>query len=68
LHAVKLSARHPNHAVAPESTPKKIRLSPANEILLFGVIRRLWLNDETLSEIVRTRTKGTTMAIEINLV
>jgi hypothetical protein len=50
LHAVKLSARHPNHAVVPESTPKKLRLSPADEILFFGVIRRLWLNDETLSE------------------
>jgi hypothetical protein len=68
LHSVKLSARHPNHAVVPESTPEKIRLSPADEILLFGVVRRLWLNDETLSEIVRPRTKGTAAAIEINLV
>src|SRR5438105_11073834 len=64
LHAVKLSARYPNHAVAPEPTSEKIRLSSADEILLFGVIRRVWLNDETLSEIVRTRTKGTAMAIE----
>ena len=68
LHAVKLSARHPNHAVVPESTPKKIRLSPADEILLPGVICRLWSNDETLSEIVRPRTKGTAMAIKINFV
>src|SRR5437870_1026825 len=68
LHAIKLSSRHPNHAVAPKSTPKKIRLSPADEILLFGMIRRLWLNDETLREIVRPRTKGTGMTIEINLI
>ena len=68
LHTVKLSPRNPNHTVVPESTPEKIRLSPANEILLFGVVRRLWLNDETLSEIVRPRTKGTAMAIKINLV
>jgi len=68
LHAIKLSSRHPNHTVAPESAPKKIRLSPADEILRFGVIRRLWLNDKTLSEIVRTRTIATAMAIEINLV
>ncbi len=52
LHTVKLSPRDPNHTVVPESTPEKIRLSPANEILLFGVVRRLWLNDETLSEIL----------------
>ena len=68
LHTVKLSPRDPNHTVVPESTPEKIRLSPANEILLFGVVRRLWLNDETLSEIVRPRTKGTAMAIKINFV
>src|SRR5689334_13533128 len=68
LHAVEFSSGYSNHAVAPESIHKKIRFSPANKILLFAVIGRIWLNDETLCEIVGARTKAAAMAIEINLV
>ena len=68
LHAVELSSRHPNHAVAPESTAKKIRLGAADEIFLFVMIRRVWLNDETLSKIVSAGTETGAMPIEIDLV
>ena len=68
LHAIKLSSRHANHAVAPEAIPKKIGFGPADEILLFAMIRRVWLNDETLAEIVRSRAKTGAMPIEIDLV
>src|SRR5437879_406869 len=68
LHAVELSSRHPNHAVAPESIPKKIRFGPADEILLFAMVPRVWLNDETLSEIVSAGTETGAMPIEIDLV
>src|SRR5262249_24355736 len=68
LHAIKFSSRHPNHPVAPESITEKVRLRLADEILLFAVIRRLWLNHKTLGKIVSTRTKAAAIAIEIDLV
>src|SRR5438477_8508754 len=68
LHAVELSPRHSNHAVIPKSAPKKIRLGPANKILLFGMIGRVWLNNETLSEIMGAGTKTGAVLIEIEFV
>src|ERR1700757_3798821 len=68
LHAVVFSSGYPNHSVTPESIHEKIRLSPANEILFFGVIGRVWLNNETLGEIVSARTKAAAMAIKIDFV
>src|SRR5436305_14459128 len=68
LHTVELSSRHQNHAVAPESIPKKIRFGPADEILLFAMIRRVWLNNETLGEIVSAGTETGPMPIKIDLV
>ena len=68
LHAIEFSSRHANHAVAPESITEKVRLGLADEILLFAVIRRIWLNHETLGKIVSAGTKAAAMAIEIDLV
>ena len=68
LHAVELSPRHPNHAVAPESIPKKIRFGPVDEVLLFTMIRRVRLNDETLRKIVSAGTETGAMAVELNLI
>ena len=68
LHTVELSAGYPNHAVAPESIPKKIRFGPVDEILLFAMVRRVWLNDETLREIVSAGAESGAMAVELNLI
>ncbi len=68
LHPVELSAGHANHTIAPESIAEKIRLGAADEILLFAVIRRVWLHDETLSEIVSARAETGAVPIEIDLV
>ena len=68
LHAVEFAPGHANHPVAPESVLKKIRLGPANEILLLGVIRRAGLDHEALREIASTGTKCGAVPIEIDLV
>ena len=68
LHGVELSSGHANHPIAPESIVEKIRLGAPNEILLFSMIRRVWLNHEALSEIVGAGTKSSAVPIEIDLV
>ena len=68
LHTVELSAGYPNHAVAPESILKKIGFGAVDEILLFTMIRRVWLNDETLREIVGAGAESGAMPIKIDLV
>jgi hypothetical protein len=68
LHPIELSAGHANHSIAPESFDEKIRLGAADEILLFAVIRRVWLHDETLSEIVSARAETGAVPIKIDLV
>ncbi len=68
LHGVELSSGHANHPIAPESIVEKIRLGAPNEIFLFSMIRRVWLNHEALSEIVGAGTKSSAVPIEIDLV
>ena len=68
MHPIELSAGHANHTIVPESICEKIRFGTADEILLFAVIRRVWLHDETLSEIVSARTETGAVPIEIDLV
>ena len=47
---------------------KKIRFGPANEILLFSMIRRVGLNHEALREIASTGTKSSAVPVELDLV
>jgi hypothetical protein len=68
LYCVELSPGHANHPIAPESILEKVRLGAADEILLFTMIGRVWLNHEALREIVRAWTESSAMPIEINLV
>ena len=68
LNTIEFPSGHPNHAVAPESITEKVRLRLADEILLFAVIRRIWLNHETLGKVVSTRTEAAAVVIEIDLV
>src|SRR5215468_3493728 len=68
LHPIELSAGHANHTIAPESISEKIRLGTADEILLFAVIRRVWLHDETLSEFVSAGAETGAVPIEVDLV
>jgi len=68
LHCVELSSGHANHPIAPESIVEKIGLGAVDEILLFSMIRRVWLNYEALSEIVSAGTESGAVPIEIDLV
>src|ERR1043166_1342482 len=68
LHPVKLASSHANHAVAPESIPEKIGLGAVDEFFLFGMVRRVWLSDKALGEIVRAGTKSGAASIKIELV
>src|SRR6266581_830476 len=68
LHSVKFPAGHAHHSVAPEPVLKKIRLGAADELLLFRMVRRVWLNDEALDEIVSAGTESRAVAIKIDLV
>ena len=68
LHPVKFAPGHANHPIAPESIVKKIRLGPANEILLLSMIQRVGLNHEALREIASTGTKSRAVPVEIDLV
>src|SRR4029077_5332240 len=68
LHAVEFASRHSNHSVPPESVAEKIRRGPANKIFLVAVIRRSWLYDETLREIVSAWTEAVAVPIEIDFI
>jgi hypothetical protein len=68
LHSVELAPSNPNHSIAPKPVPEKIRLRAADEIFLFAVIGRVWLNNEALREIVSARTEIGAVPIEIDLV
>src|SRR5437667_12506896 len=68
LPPVKFAPGHANNPIAPESIVKKIRLGAVNEIFLFTMIRRVWLNHKTLGKVASARTESGAMAIEIDLV
>ena len=68
LQPVELTSRDANHTVTPKAVGEKIWLCFAYEIFLFAVIGRVWLNDETLSEIVMTRAKVRPLSIEIDFI
>ncbi|PYJ76099.1 MAG: hypothetical protein DME77_07095, partial [Verrucomicrobia bacterium] len=68
MHPVKLPPGYANHPIAPESILKKIRLGAVNEILLFSVIWRVWLNHKALRKITSAGTESSAMPIEIDFV
>ena len=68
LHAVEFPPGHANHPVAPETIVEKIRLSAPNEIFLFTMIGRIWLNHETLRQVMSARTESGAVPIEIEFV
>src|ERR1043166_9176385 len=68
LHAIEFASGHANHPVTPESIAKKIRLGAPNEIFLFRMVWCIWLNHETLGQIMSTRTEGGAVPIEIEFV
>src|SRR5262249_11123288 len=68
LHSVEFAPGHTNHPVAPESIMEKIRLGAPNEIFLFRMIGRVWLNHETLRQFMSTRTESGAVSIEIEFV
>ena len=68
LHTVEFASCYSNHSVTPESVAEKIRLGPANKIFLVTVIRRTWLYDETLSQIVLGWAEAGAVPIEIDLI
>ena len=68
LYAVEFASRYSNHSITPESVAEETRLGPANKIFLVTVIRRTWLYDETLCEIVLAWTEPGAVPIEIDFI
>ena len=68
LYAVEFASRYSNHSITPESIAEKARLGPANKIFLVTVIRRAWLYDETLCQIVLARTEAGAVPVEIDFI
>jgi len=68
LHAVEFASCHSNHSVIPESVAEKIRLGPVNKIFLISMIRRTWLYDETLCQIVLAWAEAGAVPIEIDFI
>src|SRR6266571_1561721 len=68
LDAVKLTARHADHPVAPKAVFEKAGLSFADKILLFAVVWGAGLKDETLREVLVAGAKAWSLAIEIDFV
>src|SRR5437879_4391280 len=68
FYAVEFASGHANHSITPEPIAEKIRLGAADEILLFAVILRIWLNNETLPEILLPGTEIGTVPVEIDFI
>ena len=68
LYAVEFASRYSNHSITPESVAEETRLGPANKIFLVTVIRRTWLYDETLCQIVLAWTEAGAVPIEIDFI
>src|SRR5438874_4662245 len=68
LHAVEFAAGHANHSIAPKAVAEKIGFGAVNKILLLAVIRRVWLNHESLFEVARARPRSGAMLVEVDLV
>ena len=68
LQAVELATRDADHPIAPKSVGKKIRLCFPDEVFLFAVIWRTWLNHEALAELIMAWAKVCALAVKINFV
>ena len=66
LHCVELAAGDANHAVAPKAVREEAGLCFPNEILLFGVVRGIGLDNETLGEVLVSGAETRPLAIKIN--